>query len=38
MEKITLYDKDNDKIYDIMLTPDDAHRVASGKIKKYLLI
>ncbi|XP_067214548.1 uncharacterized protein [Linepithema humile] len=28
MEKVTLYDKDNDKVYDIMLSPEDARRVA----------
>lgn len=35
MGKITLYDKDNDKVYDIMLSPEDTYRVALGKIKKY---
>lgn len=35
MGKIILYDKDNDKVYDIMLSPEYAYRVALGKIKKY---
>lgn len=35
MEKVTLYDKENDKVYDIMLSPEDARRVAVGKIKKH---
>jgi len=32
MEKITLYDHTTDKMYDMMLSSDDARRVASGKM------
>jgi len=37
MEKVTLYDKDNDKVYDIMLSLEDVLGVAVGKIKKILI-
>jgi len=33
MEKISLYDQSNDKIYDVMLSVEDARRAASGEIK-----
>ncbi|KAM0735281.1 hypothetical protein ACS0PU_010429 [Formica fusca] len=29
MERISLYDKDNDKMYDVMLSSEDARRAAA---------
>lgn len=33
MEKISLYDQSNDKIYDVMLSVENARRAALGEIK-----
>lgn len=33
MEKISLYDESNNKVYDVMLSAEDARRANSGKIK-----
>lgn len=40
MEKISLYDQSNDKMYDVMLSAEDARRAASGEIKSlnYIII
>ncbi|XP_018399566.1 PREDICTED: uncharacterized protein LOC108777232 [Cyphomyrmex costatus] len=32
MEKISLYDKDNNKVYGLMLSPEDAHRTTTDII------